>query len=38
VDRIVAYSIRPLDRSEGEMELTQEKSFLDALKDALQVN
>ena len=38
VDRIVAYSIRPSDRSEGEMEITQEKSFLDALKDALQVN
>ena len=38
VDRIVAYSIRPSDRSEGGMEITQEKSFLDALKDALQVN
>jgi arginine deiminase len=38
VDRIAAYSIRPSDRSEGEMEITQEKSFLDALKDALQVN
>ena len=38
VDRIVAYSIRPSDRSEGGMEITQEKNFLDALKDALQVN
>ena len=38
VDRIVAYSIRPSDRSEGGMEITQEKSFLDALKDALQLN
>ena len=38
VDRIVAYSIRPSDRSEGGMEITQEKSFLDTLKDALQVN
>ena len=38
VDRIVAYSMRPSDRSEGGMEITQEKSFLDALKDALQVN
>ena len=38
VDRILAYSIRPSDRSEGGMEITQEKSFLDALKDALQVD
>ena len=38
VDRIVAYSIRPSDRSEGGMEITREKSFLEALKDALQVN
>ena len=38
VDRIVAYSVRPSDRSEGEMEITREKSFLEALKDALQVN
>ena len=37
VDRIVAYSLRPSDRLEGRMEITQEKSFLDALKDALQV-
>ncbi len=38
VDRIVAYSLRPSDRAGGGMEITQEKSFLDALKDALQVN
>ncbi len=37
VDQIVAYSLRPSDRSGGAMEITQEKSFLDALKDALQV-
>ena len=38
VDRILAYSLRPSDRSGGGIEITQEKSFLDALKDALQVN
>ena len=38
VDRIVAYSLRPSDRSGGGIEITQEKSFLDALKNALQVN
>jgi len=37
VDQIVAYSLRPSDRSGGAMEITEEKSFLDALKDALQV-
>ena len=37
VDRIVAYSLRPSGRSGGGMEITQEKSFLDALKDALRV-
>ena len=37
VDRIVAYSLRPSDHPEGGIEITQEKSFLDALKDALQV-
>ncbi len=37
VDRIVAYSLRPSDRSEGGIEITQEKSFLDALKEALQL-
>ena len=37
VDRIVAYSLRPSGRSGGGIEITQEKSFLDALKDALQV-
>ena len=37
VDRIEAYSLRPSDRAGGGMEITQEKSFLDALKDALRV-
>ncbi len=37
VDRIVAYSVRPSDRATGGMDITQEKSFLDALKDALKV-
>ena len=37
VDRIVAYSVRPSDRARGGMDITQEKSFLDALKDALKV-
>ncbi len=37
VDRIVAYSLRPSDRAGGGVEITQEKSFLDALKDALDV-
>ena len=33
----MAYSLRPSDRAEGGIEITQEKSFLDALKDALDV-
>ncbi len=37
VDQITAYSLRPSDRSGEAMEITQEKSFLDALKNALQV-
>ena len=37
VDGIVAYSLRPSDRSGGGMEITRENNFLDALKDALQV-
>jgi arginine deiminase len=36
VDQIVAYSLRPGDR-EGEVSLTREKSFLDAVADALGV-
>lgn len=36
VDQIVAYSLRPGDR-EGEVSLTREKSFLDAVTDALGV-
>ena len=38
VDRIKAYSLRPSDRAGGRMDITQEKSFLDALKDALKVD
>jgi arginine deiminase len=34
VDRIVAYSLRPADR-EGEVTVTRERSFLDAVTDAL---
>ena len=37
VDRITAYSLRPSDRAEDGMDITPEKSFLDALKDALKV-
>jgi len=37
VDRIVTYSLRPSDRAGGGMHITQERSFLDALKDALNV-
>ena len=37
VDRIAAYSLRPSDRAEGGMDITEEKSFLDALRDALKV-
>jgi arginine deiminase len=37
VDRIVAYSLRPSDGSDGGMEITRENSCLDALKDALQL-
>ena len=35
VDRIKAYSLRPSDGEGGGMDITPEKSFLDALKDAL---
>jgi arginine deiminase len=38
VDSMVAYSLRPSDLAGGGIEITQEKSFLDALEDALQVN
>ena len=38
VDRIAAYSLRPSDRAGGGMDITEEKSFLDALKDALKVD
>ena len=37
VDRIKAYSLRPADGDGGRMDITAEKSFLDALKDALGV-
>ena len=37
VDRIEAYSLRPSDRPGGGMDVTREKSFLDALTDALKV-
>ena len=37
VDRITAYSLRPSDGGSRGMEITQEKNFLDALKDALKV-
>jgi arginine deiminase len=37
VDRIKAYSLRPADRPGRGMDVTSEKSFLDALKDALGV-
>jgi arginine deiminase len=36
VNSITAYSVRPADR-EGELEVTRERSFLDAIKDALQL-
>ena len=38
VDQIAAYSLRPSDGAGSGMDITQEKSFLDALKDALQVD
>ena len=38
VDSMVAYSLRPSDRAGGGIDITQEKSFLIALEDALQVN
>jgi arginine deiminase len=34
VETITAYSVRPADR-EGELDVTRESSFLDAIKDAL---
>jgi len=37
VDRIKAYSLRPLDGAGGGMDITPETSFLDALKDALKI-
>ena len=37
VDRIKAYSLRPADRVGGRIDITSEKSFLDALQDALRV-
>ncbi len=37
VDRIVAYSLRPSDRASGGIHITRERSFLDGLKDALNV-
>ncbi len=37
VDRIAAYSLRPSDGAGGGLDITQEKSFLDALKDALRL-
>ena len=37
VDRIRAYSLRPLDGAGRGMHITEERSFLDALKDALNV-
>ena len=36
VETITAYSVRPADR-EGELEVTKESSFLDAIKDALKL-
>jgi arginine deiminase len=36
VNSITAYSVRPADR-EGELEVTKERSFLDAIKDALKL-
>jgi arginine deiminase len=36
VDSITAYSVRPADK-EGELEVTRETSFLDAIKDALSI-
>jgi arginine deiminase len=36
VDRTRAYSLRPTDKA-GHMKLTEEKSFLDAVADALKV-
>ena len=37
VDRTKAYSLRPSDGAGGGMDITPEKSFLDALKDALKI-
>ena len=37
VDGIKTYSLRPSERGEGEVEITEEKSFLSALEDALGV-
>ncbi len=36
VNSITAYSVRPADK-EGEIEVTKESSFLDAIKDALKI-
>jgi arginine deiminase len=36
VETITAYSVRPADR-EGELDVTKESSFLDAIKDALKI-
>ena len=37
VDAIKAYSLRPADRDEGQLCIREEKSFLDAVQDALGV-
>lgn len=37
VDTITAYSLRPSDKEEGKICITEEESFIDAVQDALEV-